>query len=715
MLSVVIVVAFGIFCPFVQAETSFERAHYSINTSEWKFKRAEVPKGHEIGFDDGDWLTVTIPHDYNGGSDGVHKDVFKGRFDFDNDTDRRLMYKGPGWYRTRFVIDKKYEGKRIFIEFEAVSLEATVWVNGKEVGGHQGGYTAFSFDITDALRFGQENLLAVRADNTNNSAIAPWMANEKFPFPFSFDYAVYGGIYRDVWITIANPVKIEKVLNTAMCGQASPTVLSIATHVKNYLENEQTVTLTSTVIDPDGNEVAQATASKNIPPGQEVVFKQMKSALGEIQYWDVNHPKIYTVQSILSYDGKQVDQFRSVFGIRYFTLANGQAFSLNGEKMLIRGINRHQDMEGVGYALANEQHRADANIIKEAGFNFVRHAHYPCDPEFARACDELGLMLWLEIPLTGSTSDEPAFLENCKSQMQEMIEQYYNNPSVVLWGIGNESDRSGAPEAVSNHVFGELAKTAKMLDQNRPTTGCNYQYQTNQDSVDVYAPQDWSGWYGGVINDYRPEKLIGEYGCSIHYPNHSDETFDVGRSYYPDGKPDFWSQEYGTLLHEYKVSIGQSRIDDFPGHCVWVAFDFASPRVGRGSNPIPYMNQKGLVLHDHKTKKDVYYFYQSMHRDAADYPMVYIVSESWTGRWTEPGKKDVWVYSNCDTVELFNDNEGTRSFGKRTQNAGPRGDTRFQWDAADVQYNVLHAVGYYKGEKVATHTIKLKHLEAPNR
>ena len=145
MLSVVIVVAFGIFCPFVQAETSFERAHYSINTSEWKFKRAEVPKGHEIGFDDGDWLTVTIPHDYNGGSDGVHKDVFKGRFDFDNDTDRRLMYKGPGWYRTRFVIDKKYEGKRIFIEFEAVSLEATVWVNGKEVGGHQGGYTAFSF------------------------------------------------------------------------------------------------------------------------------------------------------------------------------------------------------------------------------------------------------------------------------------------------------------------------------------------------------------------------------------------------------------------------------------------------------------------------------------------------------------------------------------------------------------------------------------------
>jgi beta-galactosidase len=143
-----------------------------------------------------------------------------------------------------------------------------------------------------------------------------------------------------------------------------------------------------------------------------------------------------------------------------------------------------------------------------------------------------------------------------------------------------------------------------------------------------------------------------------------------------------------------------------------VAFDFASPRLGRGSNPIPYMNQKGLLLHDHTTKKDVYYLYQSMYRDVADYPMVYIVSESWKDRWSEPGKKNVWVYSNCDTVELFND-RGTLSFGKRTKTAGPRGDTRFQWDDVDVQYNVLHAVGYADGVNVAEHTIVLDHLADP--
>ena len=694
------------------AGTAFERVRYSINDNEWKFKRAEVDQGHTPGLNDDSWLKVTIPHDYNGGIDGVHNDVFKGRFDFENDVDQRLMYKGPGWYRTSFTVDETFKGKRVFIEFEAVSLDAKVWVNGTAVGGHQGGYTAFAFDITDAVVFGQENLLAVRADNSNNPAIAPWMAAENLSFPYSFDYAVYGGIYRDVWITVTDGVKIEKVFNTPMCGQASPTVLSMATHVKNHTAEDKEVTLTSTVMDPDGKEVAKATGKKTIAGGEEVVFKQMKSAFGKIQFWNVDDPNLYTVTSTISYDGAEVDQFESVFGIRDFSISNGNAFVLNGKKMLIRGINRHQDMEGAGYALSNGQHRKDVELIKEAGFNFIRHAHYPADPEFTRACDELGLMLWLEIPLTGSVSEDPAFAENCKSQLKEMIEQSYNNPSVILWGIGNESDRSGGGEAASNKLFGELAAMAKRLDKTRATTGCNWQYESNQELVDVYAPQDWTGWYFGEIGLYAPDSLIGEYGCSIHYPMHSDEKFDVGTDYGAGGRPDFWSQEYGALLHEYKVSKGEAQADAFPGHCVWVAFDFASPRLGRGSNPIPYMNQKGLLLHDHKTKKDVYYFYQSMYRDAAEYPMVYIVSESWKDRWTEPAKKDVWVYSNCDTVELFNDG-GTVSLGKRTKTAGPRGDTRFQWDDAEVQYNVLHAVGYVDGVKVAEHTIELENLEEP--
>ncbi len=691
-----------------------KRIRYSINKNEWEFKLGEETNAFKKSFNDADWLKVTIPHDFNEGINGVNDNVFEGRFDFKNDPDKRMMYKGPGWYRTKFSLDKQFEGKKIFIEFEAVSLEAKVWVNGQEAGKHRGGYTAFTLDITDLAKFGAENTLAVRADNSNNSAIVPWMANEKNSFPYSFDYAVYGGIYRDVWIILTDQVKIEKVFNTPVCGGQGPAVLTIETKVKNYSRKEKVVTLTSEVIDPDGNQVSVLKTEKTVAGGAEFNFKQMESSLGKVQYWDVDDPNIYKVISTISYDGSEADNYESVFGFRYFTLANNAAFRLNGKKRNIRGINRHQDMEGVGYAMPNEQHREDVRLLKEAGFNFIRHAHYPCDAEFTKACDKLGVMLWLEIPLTGSTSDNPAFLENCKNQLTEMIEQHYNNPSVIIWGIGNESDRSGSPESVSNKVFGELAALAEQLDPGRPTTGCNYEYESNQKLVDVYAPQDWAGWYFGTLDMYKPTSMIGEYGADMHYPNHTEQEFDASIDYKSSGIPEFWSQEYGAFLHEYKVSVAKSRSDSFPGHFVWVAFDFASPRLGRGTNPIPYMNQKGIILHDHKTPKDVYYFYQSMYREANDYPMVYIVSESWTDRWQEPAAKDIWVYSNCDSIELFND-YGSLSFGSRIKNAGPRGDTRFQWDTAYVQYNVLYAEGWYNSEIVAHDTLILKNLPGVDR
>lgn len=680
------------------------RIKYSINNYEWKFNLGDTKNAYKKSFDDSKWLDISIPHDFNGGIDGVNNNVLLGRFDFDNDPDKRLMYKGLGWYRTEFTIDKKYAGKKVFIQFEAVSLEAKVWVNGKQVGEHQGGYTSFEIDVTDYIKYGVANTLAVSADNSNNAAIAPWMADEKNSFPFSFDYAVYGGIYRDVWISITDPVKIENVFNTPVMGGQAPTVLTIETKVKNYSKQEKEVSLFTTIYNPEGEEVSTLKAKKTVLAGQELTFKQMESKLGKVQLWDVNSPNLYTVKSRISYNGEEVDDYQSTFGFRYYTLANNTAFELNGVKQNIRGVNRHQDMEGLGYALPNAQHHEDVRLLKEAGFNFIRHAHYPCDIEFAKACDEAGMMLWLEIPLTGSTSDSPEFLANCKSQLTEMIEQYYNNPSVIVWGIGNESDRSGANEAVSNAVFSELAKLAKEKDPSRPTTGCNYQYESNQNIVDVYSPQDWAGWYYGSLDMYKPTSMIGEYGADIHYSYHTEQQFDPSVDYGSSGIPEFWTQEYGAILHEYKVSVAESLADSFPGHFVWVGFDFASPRLGRGMNPIPYMNQKGLFLHDHKTPKDIYYFYQSMYRDASDFPMVYIVSESWTDRWAEPGPKNIWVYSNCDSVTLYND-YGNVNLGTRVKDAGPRNDTRFQWDSVDVNDKILYTEGWFNNEVVARDTL----------
>lgn len=709
-ITILLVMLFGISATVSVAQSEkTSRIRYTINKNQWKFKLGDEKNAYKKSFSDDSWLDITIPHDFNGGIDGVNDDVFKGRFDFDNDPDKRLMYKGSGWYRTTFKIDAKQAGKKVFITFEAVSLKASVYVNGKFIGEHRGGYTAFEFDITDYIKVGAENVLAVRADNTNDKTIAPWMADEKNSFPFSFDYAVYGGIYRDVWISFTDQVKIEKVFNTPVVGGQAPAVLTVETMVKNYGKKPQEVTLITKVIDPTGKEVAKMNTTKTIEGGKEVAFKQNASRLGKVLLWNTKNPNLYKVESAISYNGTNVDDYSSTCGFRYFTLANNTAFKLNGKNEMILGINRHQDMEGLGYALENEQHYADVKLIKEGGFNFIRHAHYPCDVEFAKACDELGVMLWLEIPLTGSTSDDPSFLENCRSQLTEMVEQFYNNPSVIVWGIGNESDRSGAPEAVSNKVFGNLAQLAAQLDKTRPTTGCNYQYESNKKMVDTYSPQDWAGWYYGELNLYKPGSMIGEYGSDMHYTNHSEQKFAIDVDYGSANNPDFWSQEYGAFLHEYKASVAEELRDSFPGHFVWVAFDFASPRLGRGMNSIPYMNQKGLFLHDHKTPKDVYYFYQSQYLDPEENPMVYIVSESWTDRWLEPGAKDVWAYSNCDSVLLYND-YGELPYGSRIRDAGPRNDTRYQWDAINVQYNVLYAEGWYNGDVVARDTLILRNL-----
>jgi beta-galactosidase len=685
-----------------KANNKTERVHYSINKNEWKFIKSDIKNAQKANFKDADWLNITIPHDFNGGIDGVNNDVFKGRFDFENDPDQRNMYKGPSWYRTKFTIDEKYAGKRIAIEFEAASLEADVWVNGEKVGNHKGGYTSFSFDITDFIKAGKENTLAVRVNNTNNPAIAPWMADEKNSFPYSFDYAVYGGIYRDVWITITDPVKIEKVFNTPVCGGQAPAVLTIETIVKNYSKEEKEITLTTQILDPKGNEVKTLNRKKKIAAGEEVSIKQSESSLGDLAFWSAAKPEVYRVKSSVSYDGNEVDQFESIFGFRYFTLANNQPFMLNDKKTFIKGVNRHQDMDGIGYALENDQHVKDVEIIKDAGFNFVRHAHYPSDQAFSMACAEKGIMLWLEIPLTGSTSEDPAFLENCKSQLKEMIEQHYNNPAVIVWGIGNESDRSGGGESVSNNVFSELTKYAHKLDPNRPVTGCNYKFKSNQDIVDIYSPQHWGGWYSSSISTYNPTEMIGEYGADIDYNIRTSEVYSIDVNYHAGEKPELWSQEYGALLHEYKTSKGLENADQFPGHFVWVAFDFASPRLGRNTNPIPYMNQKGLLLHDHKTKKDIYYFYQSMYREASDFPMIYIVPSTWTN--SIEGEKSIWAYSNCDSIALYND-YGQSALGVRTKNAGPRGDTRFQWVNLKLKGNVVYAEGYYKNQVVAKDTI----------
>ncbi len=683
--------------PFLFFGTVQAREKISIDSLTWKFIKQDIASAQSATFNDASWANVKLPHDFNGGIDGINNDMFKGP----------SQYRGPTWYRTKFTLDAANSAKKVFIEFEGASLVATVWVNGDSIGQHRGGYTAFTYDITSSVKFGQDNILAVKVSNANDPTIAPWMFVPFGNYPTSIDYGVYGGIYRNVSLILTDKVKIEATFQSTPNVSAASSNVKVRSEIRNYDGTPQTVTVRTQVLDALGTEVTVIESTQSVAAGQTVSFVQTSPSITSPHLWSPSDPYLYTVRSIAIVNTIETDRVENKLGFRWYQLKNKTAFTLNGQNLFLRGINRHQDRAGFGYALTKEQNVYDIALIKSGGFNFLRHAHYPADPSVMRACDSLGIMVWLEIPMTVCISTNPGFKANVLSQLTEMIRQNYNHPSVIVWGMGNESDqdvgKNNDPltESYSNQVISALNAQAHLLDSTRVTTGCNWRYASNQAIVDVYSPQDWTGWYSGVYTSYNPSSLIGEYGADADISTHKETGVLLD-----------WSQEYQCRLLEYKVSKGESVAAAYPGHCVWISFDFASPRqdrvIGPNSNTINYMNQKGLFTHDRKPK-DAFYFYKSFQTSGKTAPMVYIVSHTWLNRWTAAGAKNIWAYSNCDSVELFND-YGKTSFGKRARTGGELGNTRFEWNAANVKYNVLYAIGYVNSQPVARDTIILNNL-----
>ncbi|MBD3320726.1 MAG: hypothetical protein GF350_06500, partial [Chitinivibrionales bacterium] len=546
-----------------------------LNDASWKFNLGDVSGAEASSFNDNSWLDITIPHDWQGGSDGVNEHCHS---------------RSVGWYRGRFAVDPAQSDKKIVIEFEAAVLKADVWVNGEYCGNHKGGYTAFSFDISSMVNFGSDNVVAVKVDNNNDSTIAPWAINPWRGWPVNFDYAVFGGIYRDVRLIISDKVRIDEVFNTTPSVSPQSATVQVKTIASNSGATSQNVTLTTEVCDSNGTALKTMQSSESIAAGQSYTFTQTSDVISNPKLWSPDNPYVYKVNSTLSLDGQEIDRVESPLGFRWYHLAAGEAFKLNGRNTFIKGVNRHQDIEGYGYAVPNELHWQDVETMKWMGFNFVRHAHYPADQAFLDACDRLGLMVWVEIPVGMCISTEPEFLETSKSQLREMIRQSYNHPSVLLWGLGNESDFGpvdGLTETYMNQFFNELNDLAHNEDPTRMTVGCRWSKNSNQNIVDLYAPQNWSGWYccewGQSYTAYNPETMIGEYGSSITPWDHDE----------PDTAKQ-WSQEYACMLHEWKASVGMELKDQFPGHCVWAGFDFKSPK--RDDNPLPCQNQKGMFL-----------------------------------------------------------------------------------------------------------------------
>jgi beta-galactosidase len=666
------------------APLSAQRTRYTINEG-WRYHADGLNLAEKPATPDESWERVSLPHTWNATDP------------FDDEPSYR---RGIGWYRKRLPLDGALQGKRIFLHFEGANQVADVYVNGAFAGQHRGGYTAFTIDITPYVKFdgaANENLIAVQVDNSHSPFIPP----------LSIGYALYGGIYRDVWLVATDQVHV------AMTDHGSPGVFVTTPEVSraqgvaavrgvavNDGSSAKQLRVVNAVLDATGARVAEASGTVSVQGGGSAAWSQRLPAIRTPRLWSPDDPYLYTVQTDV-YDGPvRRDRVTSPLGFRWFAFAPATGFSLNGAKLQLRGTNRHQDYAGVGSAMSNDLHVRDMRLIKEMGANFVRLAHYPQDPAVLEAADRLGLLLWEEIPVVNYITPAPEFTRTAETMLREMIRQHYNHPSVVMWGTMNEvflwgpegfRIRKQVDTAYAREVQRYAAHVDSLARREDPTRASAMATHMSGD-YDAYGissiPQVlglniYDGWYSGTFDglginlDRRhrqnPERVlfVSEYGAEddSRVESLEPERFDFSGT---------WVRRY----HEAYLEQINAR-PWLAGTAVWNEFDFSQPETG-GS--IPYMNQKGLLTWDRKPK-DVYYLYKANWNPA---PMVYIASRGWTVRGG-PATQPVDVYSNLPSVELFLNG---RSLGAKS----PSAVRRATWDVPlAAGENVLAARGTRDG------------------
>lgn len=471
---------------------------------EWTFTLGD-PKGAEAtAYPDQAWQRAHLPHSFS-------TPYFLGSG----------FYVGYGWYRKTIELPKAWQGKRVSLEFDGVFQDAEIFVNGRQAGRHRGGYTGFSIDISPFARSGA-NTIAVRVNNLWNAQLAPRAGEHVFA----------GGIYRDVRLVATNPVHVTwyGTYVTTPSVSAKQASIAIETEVKNSTAGEKSVTLVSKVFDAAGRLVTQAKSTRPVAAGALAVFGQQPPAVSNPSLWGPGHPAMYTLRSEVYLDGAMVDSFATPFGIRSIKWTADRGFFLNGEHLYLRGANVHQDHAGWGDAVTQSAMRRDVQMVKDAGFNFIRGSHYPHSPAFSKAADELGMLFWSEAPFWGiggfgldgnwlssayppDPADRKDFEESVLAQSAEMIRIHRNHPSIVAWSNGNETFFS------EKNSFDALrAFTRRQVDFMRSLDGSRPVAIGGSQRGEIDRLGDIAGYNGDgaalFLNPGVPN-IVSEYGSTI--------------------------------------------------------------------------------------------------------------------------------------------------------------------------------------------------------
>lgn len=596
----------------------------------WKFIKQDEVKAMDKAYNDGKWEGVNVPHTWNA-IDGANG------FDF---------YKGACWYRKEFDLDNAAQGNKVFIEFMGSNSITDVYVNGKHMGQHRGGYSTFRFDITDVIEFGKKNILAVKVDNTVVDDVYPQMA----------DFTFYGGIYRDVNLVIAHRVHFDLmdygskgiyVIQEEVTKEKA--LLTIKSKLVNANEEDKKVRLWAEILDADGKNITYATSEVMLAKGETKIVT-MPIAIENPTLWNGRkNAYMYEAKvSMISFNDT-VDELSIPFGIRYFEVDAEKGFFLNGEHLSLNGVSRHQDRKDMGWAITPKEHKEDMELIKEVGATSIRLAHYQHNQCFYDLCDTEGMVVWAEIPFISVMSKEELEGINAKQQMVELIRQNYNHPSIMFWGIQNEIQISGErPEL--RKLVNELNELTKKEDPTRLTTMANVMFVEDEDPynyvTDILGYNKYYGWYQGKTEDFagwldkfhksNPNVKLGisEYGAEgiLQYHNNDPKVKD-------------YSEEYHALYHETVWKIFEARPYLWSTY-VWNMFDFGANIRDEGG--VKGRNNKGLVTYDRKIKKDAFYMYKA---HWSDEKFVHITSKRFVDR--VDNKITVKVYSNCDKVTLY--------------------------------------------------------------
>lgn len=585
-----------------------------IINDNWKFaKTASVPAALPEA-----WEAVTLPHTYNAvdGQDGG------------ND-----YYRGTAAYVRTLVTPKVGGDQEIYLEFRGAAMSAEVYLNGKQLAKHQGGYSTFRVLLNGALRpEGEENLLCVLVDNSDNEEVYPQKA----------DFTFYGGIYRDV-VLITVPSTHFALREDGTPGIRITPKADLAKHSADILV-ETKVEGTA-----DGAKVTiSACGQEQTVPVENGSAKALLH-VENVHLWDgVSDPYLYTAKAVLMADGKELDHVSARFGVRSFRIDPAEGFFLNGRHYPLRGVSRHQDRQGAGNALTPAMMQEDMEVIKDIGANTLRLAHYQHAQEFYDLCDENGIIVWAEIPFI--TKFMPGGRQNTISQMRELITQSYNHPSIICWGLSNEITASSqvTEELVDNHR--ELNELCHSLDSTRPTAMA-HAFMLEKDSplipvADIAGYNLYFGWYLGELeqndsffDEYHkmfPDRVMGftEYGADANISFHAEHPVQGD-----------YSEEYQCVYHEHIAKMIEERPYLWATY-VWNLFDFAAD--GRDEGGKHGQNQKGLVEFDHKTRKDAFYLYKALWSSE---PFVHICGRRFVNRTGD--KTLVRVYSNLSGVTLY--------------------------------------------------------------